>query len=255
MTAPAAGLIACVLLGGLAHPSSAHAHRSDDGRLARADCAPGCPTVQPGSGIEVAGVPCSAGFLFHGARGVRLLATAGHCVLAESKTVTRSGDRTWSPGKGPEVRVPGGGPAIGRVIYATHVDGESDFALVQLLPRVIPKPQLVGGEAASSVGGAVHVGDSVNLAGQGTGVSLLAPNREGLVSGASQPTVFALTIAAAPGDSGGPVVSDRGAALGLLIRGGGFVVPDIGTATAIRLTAMLARVRRELGFTPRLQTR
>lgn len=252
--ASAVGLIATVLSGALAHHAAAQSVLTDNGRDDVASCASGCSSVQPGAGIEVAAVPCSAGFLFYGPAGIHLLSTAGHCVLSEGKTATRAGDRIWSPTKGPEVRLAGGGPVIGRVTYATHVDGESDFALIQLLPRVVPKPQLIGGTAASSVGTAVHVGDHVRLAGHGTGVSFIAPNREGLVSGASQPVTFALTIPAVPGDSGGPIVSDRGAALGLLIRGGAFVVPDTGTATAIRLSAMLTRVRRELGFTPRLQT-
>lgn len=213
----------------------------------------GCPVVQPGSRIEVAGVLCSAGFLLRGRDGDRLLSTPGHCVFGVGMGTTRSGDRTWPVGKGPEVRLTAGGEVIGRVVYATHVPDESDFAVVRIQAGVATDPSTVAGDPVTR-SSAVRIGDRVSLVGQGVGAGAVLPKRDGLVSGTAQPHGFTVALPAVPGDSGGPVTTAGGGALGLVIRGGGFLTPDPGTAQVIRLPVMLNRVRQELRWSVTLWT-
>ncbi len=224
------------------------------GMLAPSASGAGRITVAPGAAISVSGVPCSAGFLLLGPRGTHLLSTAGHCVTERGTSTTVAGDSAWRTGLGPEVRLGTSGPVIGHVLYATQVIDTSDFAVITLLPGVTADPTLVGGGRVSSLGTSVEPGQQVELSGQGLAVSAVQPKRTGLVTGTTSAHAFTVTLLAVSGDSGGPVVSKSGAALGLLIRGGGFVAPDLGTAQVIRLAGMLRRVRSQLGLSLRLQT-
>lgn len=192
---------------------------------------PGAVTETPGAGV------CTAGFLFRGA-GRTFLGQAAHCAGTGADTET-DGCTSSTLRPGVPVIVRGArGPVRGVLAYSSWTamqDGgetdrdtcaANDFALVALPPDATPAPTLpvLGGptgirDTAPGPGAAVH----------GLAVPERPVDRPGTIApddgeaGGGWLHTVRTTIPGTPGESGGPLVDDRGAALGILsgMEGGG----------------------------------
>lgn len=183
--------------------------------------------VRPGEALQVQGVAgtCTFGFAFAGRDGTRYISTAGHCVLAGE------GARVWPAGKGPTVRLAQQGqPAgeiVGRAVFAENrpapasVD-DYDFALIALRPTVTVQPAVAGGPGPNGVNN--DLGNTpvvLRMRGQADVVRDVAADRTLLAPSLHSPDHAYATGAAAPGDSGAPVLDSSGRAVGLLFGAGG----------------------------------
>lgn len=156
------------------------------------------PFIRPGALLPRSG--CTLGFVF-GPPGARIVSTAGHCV--------KEGERLAVQASPDVVAV------VGTVVLSRDGGVGDDYALVEVdaafQARVDPAATLVGGPSGPAEGpceGAlVHVGHPRGV---------LAPlARPGVCLGAWGEG-FAFAGAAAPGDSGSPVLDAAGRAVGLL---------------------------------------
>jgi YD repeat-containing protein len=252
----------------LALPLLASPAALDAGRCERLVSAPAppfsvattCDGVRPGAGATVGGIAgdswCTLNFLFTGrgsdGRATRYIGTAGHCVLAESATDDRGGERRWAPGKGPRV-LDANGDRIGEVAYAVFED-DLDFALIRLDRGVRANPRMC------TFGGPTRVNDDLTETttllqyhGQGLLTGETVPGRTAAAQGLPHPDHVYAAGLAAPGDSGSGVVSSDGRAVGVLVTtglhgvgvysGGGV---DAGTIGVSRLTPLVRRAEKVL---------
>jgi hypothetical protein len=145
---------------------------------------------------------------------VRYIGTAGHCVLANSADK----DILWEAGSGP-LALDATGQRIGEFAYAVDLgSADHDFALIRLDEGVDANA------AMCDFGGPTGINDDrtadpvvVHHYGQGLGLGEGVPGRTGLARGLSNPdsvSVFGLT---GPGDSGSPLISADGRALGVIL--------------------------------------
>ncbi|MBI4729243.1 MAG: hypothetical protein HY775_07025 [Acidobacteria bacterium] len=270
---PGARALAAVAALGALLPASTDAIASPE---RPASCAAGAPSgpapvgaspcsgVRPGAIIGgMGGGGCTANFLFAGSDGRRYMGTAGHCVQGQGVADL---DRTWKPGKGPEVMLEDqplpvhasaigwGGRRIGEVAYAAHTSSR-DFALVRLDRGVPASPALChfGGPTGTYSGVADRFEPALYyLYGNGVGLGSVAPGRT-LVGGRpmaeSNFTVFGLV---AFGDSGSPVILSDGRAVGVL---SGESIPDgYGIVLIQRLPWELTHAQKALRIRLRLLT-
>lgn len=194
------------------------------------------PAPRPGDAIAVDGTEggCTLGFLFAGSDGATYASTAGHCVLGNSEI-----RKTWPKGKGPAVSVSDGSEGagqFGRVVFAQFLPTDDndwlDFALIRLDAGVRASSTVreIGGPT-----GVYTARDDRPVAmqfyGQGTGASAVDPSRELLAPNTSRATHVYAHGAATPGDSGAPVLTAAGEAVGLVLGAGGNAV-GVGLGTA-----------------------
>ncbi len=242
----------------------AHAHRGSSRSLSAQlsdvlgfeDRAVGAPLlrvgptmgVQPGAAVESTTGQCSLGFLFAGGDGSRYMGTAGHCIL------TDPGERAWTRGSGPVAR-DGLGRRVGEFAYAVfRPDRELDFALVRPDPAVDVSPQM------PTFGGPTRINDErssepsvLHYCGSGVAVGVAVSCRSGVALGMPDPRHVYIQAVATPGDSGGPVTSSDGRAVGLLVTTGlhlesvGTEGVDAGLAGVARLTPQLESAEQGLG--------
>jgi hypothetical protein len=234
---------------------------------------PGAVLVVPlASPIDPRPYP-TVGFMFNGSDGYRYATTAGHVPLG-----LESGERTWGSGQG-TVSFDVEGNRVGEFVYAINTRAEArpdplpagaDLALIRVNgpgdidnevcglggphgvdERIIEASQLVEHHwfGATVVGG--RVGHPVPAEGP-----WLAPARSG--SSIGMPSEHTVTIVghASLGDSGAPVLSDDGLAVGWIsgpptatdeiLAVGSFVVSRIGPA--------IERAEEVLGITLALAT-
>lgn len=237
-----------------------------------------CPGVRPGAVLIVPLTPPvdprpypTFGFMFSGSDGHVYASTAGHVALG-----LESGERMWEAGTG-IVGFDADGRRIGEFSYAINTRTETrpglppgaDLALIRvddavevdpsvcvfggphgLDDRIIDPPELVHHRwfGATPVGGRVGypLPDGPWLVGDRSGVSVGMPSEH----------VVSVIGHAAPGDSGAPVLSEDGLAVGLIAAppatieqasmGGSFIVSRLGPA--------VSRAEEALGITLSLVT-
>lgn len=219
-----------------------------------------CPGVRPGAAIETDKGFCSLNFLFTGSDGNRYAGTAGHCILGDSALGGEdAGERSWGSGAGPEV-LDANGDRIGEFAYAV-LQEPRDFALIRLDSGVAASAAMCffGGPTGTN---SDQTTDPVVLQHYGNGavVGTVLPARTSLALSAPAPDhVFANGLAA-PGDSGGGVISADGRAVGVLVTVGlhadsiGADGIDAGLIGITRLAPQVARAEEVLGLDLTLQT-
>lgn len=243
-----------------------------------------CPGVRPGAVLMVAPelgdgslARCTAGFLFKG-RGEVYVATAGHCAEGADPSVRAKGEVRWSPGDGPEVW-DANGERIGEFAYALLTKGnilvgdedrgelprDADLALIRLdrgvefLPQMChfggptginsdltaaPEPVTLHHFGATFVGG--YVGAD----------TWVLPARTAVATGMPDVHKVLAYGHASFADSGSPVISSDGRAVGVLSGPPDDLPQDghAGTFVSTRLRPQLQRAEHVLGFEPRLLT-
>jgi hypothetical protein len=176
-----------------------------------------CDGVRPGTQLKSGTELCTFGFLFRGSDNRRYAATAGHCAFATDPDRTVGKTVTWQAGIGPVVR-DGADKQVGRFAYAT-LNGEfQDFALVRLDTGVPYTAQMCHFGGPTGITTAVHNDDmQVHHYGRGVGLGDKLPARTGdMFFGLYRADYVYFYGAAAEGDSGSPVITDSGAAVGLI---------------------------------------
>lgn len=215
-----------------------------------------CPGVRPGAvlRLEPQG-QCTFNYLFKGTDGTRYIGTAGHCALEG----TGVAEKAWAKGKGPVAR-DGAGQRVGEFAYAVLKEPK-DFALVRLDPAVAASPEVChfGGPTrlhdATSGGGTV-----LQHFGQGVAIGDIVPARPELAGDLSDPDQVTSVGVAVPGDSGSPVQTADGGAVGVLVSTGVAAgvsergLPVAGNITITRLAPQLAQASSVTGVRYTLQT-
>lgn len=176
--------------------------------------------VQPGMAIDVAGTGCTLAFLVRGSDHQLYGSTAGHCAPPTPTTVIRVSTVLGRP--------------LGVIVYleSWSIPGSNptrDFALIRFDRGIEANPAVMTwGGPTGLLTGSVSSATTVNLYGQGLGVSAVTPARTGLMPASTDIEFEHVVIAASPGDSGAPVLTSGGLAIGSLI---GFESgnPGIGT--------------------------
>ncbi|MBW3663304.1 MAG: serine protease [Actinobacteria bacterium] len=216
-----------------------------------------CPGVRPGARVVIGGGGCTMNFLFEGWRIVkdkrvfagRYIGTAGHCVFDEGADNV---EQTWSASSGPVAR-DAAGNRIGSVVYAILKDPK-DFALIRLDSGVEASAQMChwGGPVSLSRD-IVKQPVTLRQSGQGDIYGSTIPGRTHWAgSMASSDHVFA-TGPAIYGDSGSPVITQDGKAVGVLVGGGVFTsvrtdAVDAGIISITRLGPQADRAQSKLGL-------
>jgi len=168
-----------------------------------------CPGVRPGAHVRTSeGTGGTLNFLFRGSDGHHYIGTAGH-LLADEET------HVWGR-HGPTARIDDG-TIIGRAAFAWNYNGEdADFAVIRLAKGVD------FGAAVCHWGGPTGINNDISmnptvlrLYGNGMGVSEVAPQRTLVAPTLSSESQVGALGLAVPGDSGSPVISQDGRALGL----------------------------------------
>jgi hypothetical protein len=219
-----------------------------------------CPGVRPGAALLVPTDDdtflCTQGFLLAGSDGASYVATAGHCILGDTV-----GERRWAAGTGPPA-LDATKTRIGEFAFAVLKD-PMDIALVRLDPAAAAgaSPQLChfGGPTGINRD---QTGSPTLLEhfGQGIGVGALLPGRTAVALGMPDPDVVSALGLALPGDSGSPVVTSDGEAVGVLVSVGigtgglGLSGADVGDVFVTRLAPQLTHASTKTGVTYTLRT-
>lgn len=193
------------------------------------------PFLEGGDAIFGGGARCSLGFNVTTQDGTPGFITAGHCGVAAEQ---------WSEEQG--------GAPVGTVQAATF-PGDGDFALVTYDDPATEAPSEVdlgdgqtlaigqAGEAAVGLE-VIRMGSTTGLAdGSVTGLGATVNYAEGSVSGLIQ-----TNVCAEPGDSGGPLFTADGTAIGLTSGGSGDCTSG-GETFFQPVTTTLAAVGAEIG--------
>ena len=203
----------------------------------------GCPGVRPGALVETPIGFCTLNFAFKGRRGARYVGTAGHCVIPGLE-----GEQTWRLNRGPKA-MNADGEVIGRFAYGgLDAIGDRDFSLIRLKKAFRPNPEIC------KIGGPTGINRDVTsrpqtleVYGNGTVAGQFVPARPLLALGLPNNQHVFATGVATPGDSGGPVISSDGRAVGVLVSGGvligglGSDGADTGTIGITRIGPQVSR--------------
>jgi hypothetical protein len=210
-----------------------------------------CAGIRPGTLVRTPVGLCTLAFLFRGSDGFRYMATAGHCLLAG----TDEEEVTFPAGTGPPAR-DASGALIGTFVYAVEQE-DRDFGLIRLQPEVPAEAQVC------HFGGPTGTAEETNLAtlgrlvqyGQGRLFGEVVPARSEVVVASNDDLVLSAG-AAAPGDSGSPLLTADGRAVGVVVGTGPAVLGVIGTGLVFstRLGPQLRRATELTGVGYELQT-
>lgn len=226
-----------------------------------------CGGVRPGARVGLAGGGgCTLNFLFVGSDARRYIGTAGHCLIgAEGEgpvQETKDGEISWRPGSG-IVATDDTGKRIGESAYAIHLDGY-DFALIRLDRGVRSSPSMChwGGPKginSDMTDGAVLLRHYGHGAGSGRAPVIimgnepyLVPARSALTTSLSDPLRVYAWGHASFGDSGGPVISDDGRAVGVTVSLSTLPVLTGGNVGITRLPIQVRRAEKMMGISLRL---
>jgi hypothetical protein len=200
-------------------PVSASASASSERAHASA-LAPACGGVRPGTAVFTPLTPqypdslshCTFNFGWAGSDGNQYIGTAAHCILPAD------GEQVWPGNSGP-VAMDGAKNPVGHWAWAArgNIDGHvTDLALVRLDPGVAFSAQLCQymGPTGEFNGDLTFPQPmQLEMYGQGDGVGSVAPGRT-LLALDSQQDQFDAYGAAVGGDSGSPVITADGLAVG-----------------------------------------
>lgn len=221
-----------------------------------------CPGVRPGALVTAEDLrgemwDCTFGFVFDGydpedgSHVGRYISTAGTCVLPWEDI------DAWADGEGPKA-FDSTGRLIGRFVYA-HSAAESngeEFALIKVAPGIQVNPQVCYfGGPTSMAAGVVSGPTQLRYAGQGAGDAV--PGRTAVArDGLSDHHVVHATGAWVPNDTGGPVITEGGAAVGTVTSGAALVSADADVVTLLmtRLDHSVGTAAGELGVELKLVT-
>jgi hypothetical protein len=211
-----------------------------------------CDGVRPGTQLKSGTELCTFGFLFQGSDKRRYAATAGHCAFATDPDRTVGKTVTWKGTAGPVVR-DGADKQVGRFAYATMKGQFQDFALVRLDNGVPYDPQMCHFGGPTSLTTAVHNDDiQVHHYGRGVGIGDEVPARTGeMFYGLYRPDYVYFYGAAYEGDSGSPVITDGGEAVGLVTD---LTTPFTGNVGVNRLADHLNAAQKALKIRLTLMT-
>lgn len=215
-----------------------------------------CPKVRPGAHVETSrDTGGTLNFLFRGSDGHRYVGTAGH-LLADEDTLV------WKK-NGPTARIDDG-TTIGHAVFAWNYNAfTSDFALIKLAPDVKADP------AMCHWGGPTGINDDIATEptvlrqyGNGTGVSEVFPARSMVAPSLANEEVVGAVGVAIFGDSGSPVISEDGRAVGVQVTTGliwGSELPSTegltpGDVGIVRLGPQVAAAEKALGIDLELMT-
>ena len=207
-----------------------------------------CPGIRPGAAYVTTVGGCTLGYVFTGSDRNTYVATAGHCAVKDQQP----GGTVWKPGTGPIAGDPVTGVEFGRFVYAKHEHGKTDFGLIRLRPGVKADPQMC------HFGGPTGIATNVDFApvalvhyGNGYGMDYTQARTSYAVHGLRRADAVTAFGAMSPGDSGGPVNTDKGLAVGVIDE---LVVNGNGHVLVQRLSPYLDEVRRRLGVRLTLRT-
>ena len=204
-----------------------------------------CGGIRPGAEYVTEIASCTLAYVFRGSDGATYVATAGHCTVENNVT------RTWLPGKGPLAGDPVTGKEFGRFVYATRVDGATDFALIRLRAGVKADPQVC--HFGGPTGMATQVNsDAATLQHYGHGYGMENSRARTAYAHVGLRRADWITAIGASnlGDSGGPVNLD-GLAVGVIdeLRANGN-----GNIAITRLPAAIAAASKALKIRLTLRT-
>lgn len=183
-----------------------------------------CADLRPGAQITIPGRgTCTVNFLFTGRdpREARhhYAGTAGHCAIGEGPTDTDAGERVWRTGQGPAVE-DAQGDHVGRFTYAV-LDGDFDFGLIRIAPGVATGPTMCHFGGPTGVNrDRTSATTPLEYYGQGLAIGTVAPARTAVAQGMPHPRHVHATGPAVFGDSGAPVLSSDGRAVGHVVTTG-----------------------------------
>jgi hypothetical protein len=215
-----------------------------------------CPDVRPGAHVQTSvDTGGTLNFLFRGSDGHRYVGTAGH-ILADEDT------HVWKK-NGPTAQLDDG-TTFGRAVFAwNYNEMRRDFALIRLARGVKADPAMCHWGGPTGINTDLAMEPTVlRHYGQGMGISEAAPARTMVaVSLANEVEIGALGVAI-PGDSGSPVISEDGRALGVQVTTGVIWANDLGqteglapgTVGIMRLEPQLEAAEEALGIELKLLT-
>lgn len=179
--------------------------------------APAATAIQPGSRITSGGSGCTMNFIYEEVRERPARRGQRQVVLAEPKLYAGTAGHCVS---GVGARVSNDSGAFGTVAFRV-LDDNDDVAFIEIdeAKRSSANPKMLGFDGPNGVisGREAKPGDRVNIYGNGliVGETELTRPRSGTLTrsdsqhyGATLPVIF--------GDSGGPVLHENGAALGII---------------------------------------
>lgn len=182
---------------------------------------PDCPGAHPGAGYLIT-LPggtyrCSLAFMFEGSDGKRYFTTAGHCLLDDGDPE----ELVWAPGTGPRVRDMQG-RTFGTARFA-RLDDQFDIGIIEIdestTAPVSPQVCHFGGPTALAVRTALDPPEMVHHYGFGKDYKDVMRARTGTVADHIPANYLRVQSNVNGGDSGSSLISDDGAALGILVRG------------------------------------
>jgi len=175
-----------------------------------------CDGVRPGSIVNSDVGQCTLNFAFTDQFGNRYMGTAGHCILGQGPIEQDVGERIWAPGLGP-IATDANGTPIGRWRYAI-LQSPKDFSLIQLFDNVQSEAQVCGFGGPTGINRDLTSSPTVlHQFGNGIVIGSVLPGRTMLALGLSDPDQVQAWGVSLPGDSGSPVLTDDGRAVGVLV--------------------------------------
>ena len=203
-----------------------------------------CVTVEPGAGLEFAGTLCSVGFVLQGSDGFRYATSAGHCAAANHLAVGALvfAEDTTTP--------------VGRVAYVEYLYNPlRDSVVVRLFSRTKShgRAEVIDGPHGS-FDGSTTAPFKIQQVGRGVGLSQIKDDRQGVALAATDPDIVHADIAVTPNDSGSPVFTANGKAVGWVTDISTTSLADFSTdppaaaigVTVIRVGPVLQRVGHSL---------